>query len=197
MNIILGSQSKGRAKVLTELGISFTQMSADIDEKSIRHEDATQLTLLLSRAKADALLLKIQERAILITSDSVVVCDGKILEKPVDATEVREFLAMYAKHPAQTVTSVVAANTETGKRAEGTDIATIFFKEVPAERVEEIIAEGICFTQAGGFGVQNPLFQPFVTIEGEIESVMAMPKALTLRLLAEVGYDQTAKTISA
>lgn len=53
MKIILGSQSRSRRKVLEKLGYEFEVMPADIDEKAIRFDDPTKLTLVLARAKAD------------------------------------------------------------------------------------------------------------------------------------------------
>ena len=81
MKIILGSQSAGRKKVLEGMGYEFETMSADIDERAIRLEDPVKLTLALAVAKSEALLPKIKndEGVILITSDQVVVCNGKII----------------------------------------------------------------------------------------------------------------------
>jgi len=80
--IILGSSSKWRKEVLTKMGYQFTTMSPDIDEKSIRHSDPKPMTLMISRAKADALFSKVTEPSILITSDQVIVWNGQVREKP-------------------------------------------------------------------------------------------------------------------
>lgn len=189
MTIILGSQSKGRGQVLEKLGIPFERMAADIDEKAIRHEDPVKLTLLLANAKADVLVPSAPRDALLITGDSVVVCNGVLYEKPLSAEEEKDRLHEYASHPAEVISSVVVHNTTTGVRVEGVDIAKVYFHPIPENVVEQIIQDGTCFTQAGGFGIQDPLFQPYIAkYEGEIESIMAMPKALTLRLLQEAGY---------
>ncbi|NQS90060.1 Maf family protein, partial [Patescibacteria group bacterium] len=89
MKIILGSQSKGRKKMLEEMGVEFEIMPADIDEKAIRLKDPKELVLVIARAKADALKPRISEPAILITSDQVVVWQGKIREKPENGKEAR------------------------------------------------------------------------------------------------------------
>lgn len=71
MEIILGSQSKGRRGVLERAGYTFDVMSADIDERAIRRDDPKELTRALARAKADALLPKIVGQALLVTSDQM------------------------------------------------------------------------------------------------------------------------------
>lgn len=186
MKIILGSQSKGRKKVLEEMGFQFEVMSADIDEKAIRHDDPKVLTMTLAHAKADVLLLKIKEEAILITTDGVVVCNSNVLEKPENENEAREFLRGYAKYPAEVITSVVATNTITRKQADGTDSATIYFNPIPENVIDQLIAEKEIFAFAGGFDILG-IFEKYVNkIEGERGSIIGLPTALTLRLMEEV-----------
>lgn len=169
------------------MGYDFEVMWADIDEKAIRFDDPVQLTLALANAKADALVAKIKEPAILIALDQVVICNDKILEKPADENEAREYFAMYSIYPAETVTSVVAVNTATGKRAEGTDIAKIWIDSVPEDVVCRYIAEGNSFSCSGGFDHEHPLLVSYIKkIEGEPESITGLPVALTKSLIESV-----------
>jgi septum formation protein len=187
MRIVLGSKSRGRREVLESLGYELEILSADIDEKAIRHEDPEALTLLLAHAKADALLPRIHHEAILITSDQVVVCNGTILEKPENEAQAREYLHRYATFPAQTVTAVVVTNTATGRRAEGIDVARVVFREIPNDVIDGFLRSADVFRHAGGFSIEDPLLKDYIArIEGEPESVKGLPKALTKRLLQEV-----------
>jgi len=182
--LILGSQSPGRKRVLEKMGYVFEVIRADIDEKAIRFDDPVRLTLALVNAKADALVAKIKEPAILIALDQVVICNNKILEKPADEKEAREYFAMYAIYPAETVTSVVVVNIANGKRVEGTDIAKIWIDKVPEDVVCRYIAEGNSFLCSGGFDHEHPLLLPYIKkIEGEPESVTGLPVALTESLI--------------
>lgn len=188
MKIILGSASKSRGRILEEKGVVFEIMSADIDEKAIRDRDPSKLVLKLAHAKADALIPRITEDALLITSDQVVVCNGEILEKPPDADEERSMLRMYASHPAETVTSVVVINTQTGKRAEGVDRARVWFRPFPDEFIEHMVAYPRVYELAGGVSIGDPLFMPYIErIEGERESIIGLPWALTHQLLTELS----------
>ncbi|EGG23404.1 maf family protein [Cavenderia fasciculata] len=159
-------------------------MSPDIDEKAIRHADAKTLTLLISRAKADALVDKVTEPSLLICSDQVIVHNGVIREKPVTADECREYLRSYEHSPAVCVVSVVVVNTLTGKRVEGTDIATQHFNKIPEHAIEALIAQGDVMHCAGGFTVEH-MEEYTNRLEGEIECVTGLPKTLTVKLLEE------------
>lgn len=188
MKIILGSQSSGRKQVLEKMGYQFEVMPADIDEKAIRFDDPVKLTLALANAKADTILPRIKEPAILIASDQVVVCNGNILEKPENESEVSQYLKMYEKHPAETVTSVTVVNTDSGKRADGTDIAKIWFSAIPDDVIHQYVLTKDPFYNAGAFSHEHPLLAPYVIrIEGESESIIGLPKRLTEELIRRVS----------
>jgi septum formation protein len=184
MHIILGSQSKGRRELLAAMGYEFAVMPANIDERAIRSEDPGGLTLALAHAKADALLPQIHEPAVLITSDQVVVWQGKIREKPVHVEEARAFLRGYAEAPAETVTAVVVTHTATGVRRQGIDRATVWFRRIPGQAIEQVVARGEVFAHAGGFSITDPLLEPYIErVDGTAESVIGLPTALTRRLI--------------
>ena len=185
--IILGSQSDGRKKVLERLGFTFEVMPSHIDEKQIRFNNPIELTKALAHAKADALIPKIKDEALLITSDQVVVCNGVIREKPENAKEALEFLKQYWHHHAKTVTSVVITDIQTGKRLTGTDIAKIWFWHIPLEIIFDYIDTGDPFRHAGGFDHWHPMLKPFVKrIDGEEESIIGMPIQLLKSLLEKL-----------
>ncbi len=188
MKIILGSQSKGRKRILEEMGYQFEVMAANIDEKAIRSGNPYELTLLLARAKAEKILSKIKEPAVIIASDQVGLCNGKILEKPENEARIREYFGDYAKYPAETITAVVVVNTGTGKRAEGIDVAKVTFKLIPEKIIDEVIKKGEIFYCSGAFSIEDPLLKKYIEkIEGERESVMGLPRKLTEKLIKKVA----------
>lgn len=187
MKLILGSKSFGRRQVLEKAGYTFSIIPADIDEKAIRSDDFEELPLLLARAKAEKLVNKINEPAILITSDQVVVHNGELREQPENEHLARKYLSSYATHPAQTNTAVVVTNTETGKQAEGLSIAKVFFKKIPMEIIDQLIDEGKVLHTAGGFIAEHPLLAPYIDrIEGTIDSITGLPMQLTEQLIQEI-----------
>ena len=184
--VILGSQSIWRKRILEKMGYEFEVMVAGIDEKQIRFEDPVKLTLALAKAKAEAILPKIktEDKTVLITSDQVVFCNGKILEKPENEKEARTFFDMYAKYPAETVTSVFVINTFSGKKTSGTDIAKIWLDPMPQNVIDEYIGTNDPFLHAGGFDHEYPIVSPYVNrIDGETESISGLPVKLTDELI--------------
>ncbi|WP_163931191.1 nucleoside triphosphate pyrophosphatase [Paraferrimonas sp. SM1919] len=80
MNVILASTSSYRAQLLNKLNISFNCEGPHIDESPLADETPQQLVQRLALAKAKAVAQ--QHQGLIIGSDQVAFCDGKILGKP-------------------------------------------------------------------------------------------------------------------
>jgi septum formation protein len=61
MKIILGSKSFTRKAILTEMGVEYDVVTADIDEKAIRKETPEELVMALAMAKADAIVARLDK----------------------------------------------------------------------------------------------------------------------------------------
>ncbi len=188
MKFVLGSASRYRKAVLESAGYQFDVVSPDIDEKEVRSDDHYQLPLLLAKAKAEALVPGLGRDVLLVTADQVVVCDRALHEKPQDEREAMAYLAKYGRgRPAETVSALVVTNTRTGQRAEGVDIAKIYYDAIPDAVVEEFVRHGDPFSKAGGFDIRSPILRPYLkAVEGAEESIMGMPLGLLDRLIPKV-----------
>ncbi len=172
------------------MGYTFEVMPADIDEKAIRNGDPKALTMALAKAKAEALLPRINEPALLITADQVVLWNGEVLEKPETAEQARRFLEGYAYHPPRPINAVVVTNTASGLQAGANDENTVYFRPFPGDVIEKLIGEGSVFSQAGAFSLENPLIAPYIErFEGTLESIEGLPIKLTEQLLKKVQED--------
>ncbi len=154
MKLVLGSSSKYRKEEMENAGFVFDVMTSDVDELAIRHDDPYKLPLLLASAKADAIIPKITEPAILITADVVVVQNGRLFEKPSSRDEVIEWVKGYENNSLDIVTGVVIHNTHTGRRVNGVDISKVVWGPIDWEKLDEIIASGDLWNCAGGFNAQ-------------------------------------------
>ncbi|XP_022034307.1 7-methyl-GTP pyrophosphatase isoform X2 [Helianthus annuus] len=193
--IILGSSSIARQKILAEMGYEFKIMSADIDEKAIRTEKPEDLVMALAKAKADAIVSKLQtsddqekdaKPSILIASDTVVVYEGAIREKPSGEEEARQFIKSYSGKHAATLSSVFVTNLKTGFTKGDYDKVEIHFHEIPDDVIDKLLEEGLVLRVAGALIIEHPLIVPCVKdVKGTTDSVMGLPKALTEKLLKE------------
>jgi septum formation protein len=123
---------------------------------------------------------------IILTSDQVIACNGKIREKPVDEEECRQFLQSYSDGVAAVcVCSVVVHNTATHLTVEGSAQAIQHFLLLPPSLVDQLIAQGDVLRCAGGFTIEH-MSGYLGNREGEEETIMGLPRTLTSQLLQSV-----------
>jgi septum formation protein len=79
--LVLASGSPRRKELLSQLGHSFTVIRTDVEESQSSDENPKQYVARLSKDKALAGLALASE-AVVIGSDTIVVCDNTVLESP-------------------------------------------------------------------------------------------------------------------
>ena len=186
MKMILGSGSPSRKAVLTSMGFAFTVISPDIDEKAIRREDPRELVEAIAQAKMDAVLQMIHEDAIVITSDQVMVVGGHVREKPRSKEEAYAFLSTFSTEPQTATSCTVVCNTANGKRVHAIDEVIVTMDPVPDEYVRSFVESGEALRYAGGLAAEHPSFTPYVHFDGEMESLMGLPKEKTRKMIEAV-----------
>ena len=94
--LYLASGSPRRRELLTQIGVPFTAISADIDETPLNHESPSAYVERLARGKAQAgrARLNANAQACVLGADTAVVLDGKILGKPLDEANALAMLAV-------------------------------------------------------------------------------------------------------
>ena len=101
MELILGSQSPRRRELLGRMGLEFTVLTAEIDETKYETEDPEESVCRICREKAYAVAnrlwldncqLSTVNCQLVLTADTIVVLDGKIMGKPHDEAEARAML---------------------------------------------------------------------------------------------------------
>jgi septum formation protein len=199
VSVLLGSKSFARRRILSEMGLKYDVVVADIDEKAVRKETPEALVSALAEAKAAAIVERLRarrdgldaysenaRRGFLITCDQVVVYEGVVREKPNDETEARAFVKSYGANPATTVGATTVTDLLTGEQFTALDTASIVFEEIPDEVVDVLLREGDCMHCAGGLMVEHPRLAP-LTVEmiGSMDSLMGLSKAVAGGLLAE------------
>lgn len=189
MKIILGSSSQPRQQVLKDLGYEFEIVKPDLDEKSIRRDKPQDLVLALANAKADNVISKITGAAIIVTADSVVVVNGKIVEKPASKDEAYKFLTDVSSGVPQTLVSALAVtNTATGERKTGIGEGTVIFNEIPEDVIKDFVEGGESFNHAGAFAIQNPIFFDRIKeVTGEFETIAGLSKTLVQKFIKELS----------
>ena len=174
-NIVLASNSPRRRDLLAGLGIEFeVRVLPGIDESYPASLPANEIPLYIAAKKAEANRKEMRQGDLVITADTVVVCDGKALGKPADAAEARAMLELLSGKTHQVVTGVCLMSPERQRTfAVTTDVT---FKELTADETEYYIQTYRPYDKAGAYGIQEWIGYIGVTgISGSFFNVMGLP----------------------
>lgn len=185
-SLILASSSPRRRELLATLGVTFTIIKPDIDER--QHADEAPLAYVerLSREKAQAATQSASTSAAILAADTVVILaadtigvaeNGVILGKPTDADDAQAMLralrgrdhlvctAFTLYEPAQqrTITQVVSTR--------------VTMRDYSDAEIAAYVATGDPFDKAGSYAIQHEAFHPVAHITGSYENVVGLPIA--------------------
>ncbi|XP_059293211.1 uncharacterized protein LOC132046561 isoform X7 [Lycium ferocissimum] len=168
--IILGSSSMARRKILVDMGYEFTLMTADIDEKSIRKDNAEELVVALAEAKNGSFWLYLTY---------IYWYRGGGIPRNYQRKAIKLF--WWSSHGCG-----ICCCDQPDKGDKKRSLGKVYFHDIPDEVIDSLIEEGIILNVAGGLMLEHPLTLPFVdTVIGTADSVMGLPRSLTEKLIQE------------
>lgn len=153
----------------------------------------------IQQLKSDPELKHVSKDALLLCNDLVVRFEGRVRNSPDTPEQAKEYLRSYCNKSLECVAGVSITNLRTMRRLEGVSITRVYLKEhIPENVLDLIVAKPHVIRAAGAFVPDDPLLQPYVDrLEGALDTVMGLPKELTLRLLAEHRFSETHETAAA
>jgi septum formation protein len=172
--LILGSASPRRQELLKSLGFEFLNKPINANEDFASDLKAQEIPIYLAEKKADAYPDKIKDNEILITADTIVWCDGKVLNKPVDFGDGKKMLESLSgkMHEVFTAVCLKGAN----KQTTFYDASKVYFKKLKTEEIEYYLTNYSPYDKAGGYGVQDWIgYIGIDKIEGSFYTVMGLP----------------------
>ena len=199
--LYLASQSPRRRELLTQIGFSFTVISADINEDTVPNESAERYVARLAREKATSgfFSLKQQAKAVL-GSDTAVVIDGEILGKPENDGDAKRMLNLLSGKTHQVMTAVVLAvgndASTSPELTEAISVSEVTFKKLSYDEIEDYVRSGECADKAGSYAIQG-LAAVFITnLSGSYSGVMGLPIYETAALLHKAGISTDSLVVS-
>ena len=184
MNLLLASNSPRRKELLTQLGYQFEVVKIDVDESYPSDLKPHEIAEYVSAKKAKA--FDVNENEILLTSDTIVALDQKILLKPKDENEAFEMIKSLSGkvHQVYTAFTLKTVDSEISKTSK-TDVE---FSEISDEEIKFYIKTYKPFDKAGSYGIQEWLGMTKIkNIFGSFYSVMGLPVDLVYEELKKLG----------
>ncbi len=173
--LILASHSPRRQQLLRECGLTYTL--ADKYEV-VEHYPctllATEVPLYLSKLKSDAYPLPLGLYDILITADTVVLLDDRIIGKPKDYADAFAILKNLSGRAHRVITGVTLRNRDKCKTFDSrTDV---YFDTLSDEQIDYYLRRLEPYDKAGAYGIQEWIgYVAIRRIEGSFYNVMGLP----------------------
>ena len=183
-DLLLASASPRRAELLRQLGVSFEQRGADIDERQLPDEAVEDYVVRLAQQKSAALHDGNHEVAVL-AADTCVVLDEQILGKPEDHFDGLAMLARLSGRQHRVLTAVCLR--WGAEMAETLSVTRVQFASLSREQCEAYLATDEPWDKAGGYGIQGVAGAFVNSLEGSYSGVVGLPLAETWALLQQAG----------
>jgi len=188
--LVLASASPRRQELLRATGISFAVQPADIDETPLLNESARDCAERLAQQKALHIWTS-RPHDLVLAADTVVVVDGMILGKPVDAEDAARMLRLLSGKVHQVITGVclVKAGGSAVHRNERPEVRTasettsVTMSEISAQEISDYVGTSEPMDKAGAYAIQGIASRWIPRIEGDYSNVVGLPVALVYRML--------------
>ena len=173
--IYLASQSPRRKKLLQQLNLSFKTFSVECEEDIKKGETPIQTVKRLSKKKLSIARAKIKN-GIIITADTVVVVNGKIIGKPVNKKDAERILKQLSGKTHAVYTGFSIFNSKKNKMISGYEKTLVTFRKLEQQEIRKYIATGSPMDKAGAYGIQDDYGAVFVEkINGCYNNVVGLP----------------------
>ena len=174
-NLILASASPRRRQLLAECGLKFTLAEKfECDETFDSAMPCNQVAEYLSTLKSNAYPKSLEANDILLTADTVVIANNRILGKPADRADAIAMLSMLSGKSHTVITGVTI---RTAERTHSFSVESrVNFREITTEEIDYYVDTYKPFDKAGAYGIQEWIgYVAIEGIEGSFFNVMGLP----------------------
>lgn len=197
-HIYLASQSPRRRELLKQIGISFQilllrddpRRIPDVDETPHTDETPADYVQRVCRAKGEAAWESLHYRNLplhpVLSADTTVTLDNKIIGKPRDHSEAAAILRLLSGRKHQVLSAVAVT---TGERSElRLSVTDVTFATLSEERIRRYLLGNESHDKAGAYGIQGVAGAFVQRLEGSYSGVMGLPLYETTEILHSFGY---------
>ena len=173
--VILASNSPRRKEVLAGLGVDYeVRTLPDVDESYPETLQGADIPLYIAKEKADAYVAMMQPGELMITADTIVWLDGKVLGKPQDKEDALQMLRTMSGRTHEVFTGVCITTTDWQRSF--TAQTEVRFATLSEEEIAYYVDNFQPMDKAGAYGVQEWIgFIGVENISGSYYNIMGLP----------------------
>lgn len=173
--LVLASNSPRRKQLLAGLDVNYQIWTNNDNPENYPNDlPIEQIPVYLAKQKASPFLSRITSNTIIITSDTIVCCQNKVLGKPQDAKQAKLMLSQLSGNEHTVITGV--ALTSHQKQTAFDARTKVFFKQMSNDEIDYYVDKYQPLDKAGAYGIQEWIgYIGIERIEGSYFNVMGLP----------------------
>ncbi len=173
-NYILASKSPRRQQLLHSLGIDFEIRFNEVDEIFPDNLMPNEIPVYLAELKARSFLPELKKDDLLITADTIVSLNGRVIGKPDNIEDAGNLLGALSGKEHQVISGVCLSSVH--KQKSFYSITNVQFKKLSKEEINFYIQSSHPLDKAGAYGIQEWIGHIGIShIEGSFYNVMGLP----------------------
>ena len=181
--IVLASSSPRRAQILRQVGLRFIIKPSHIKEV-FTNGDPVEQAKRISREKA-AEIVTLHAEQIVLSADTIVVIDGRLLGKPEDASDAFEMLKLLSAREHQVHTAFTVWRGADDKIETDAVTTQVRFKKLSDAWIHRYVESGSPFDKAGAYGIQDQSALFIDSIDGDFYNVVGLPIARVMEVMEQ------------
>ncbi len=172
--LCLASESPRRRQLLESLGLSFAVVKPKAVELMPTAQDADRVVLINARRKWESVLPDVDREAIIVSADTLVILNDRVLGQPRDPTDAKAMLQELSGRIHIVTTGLAFFSHQYGEHSVVTK-SRVSFRHLSKEEIENYTKTREPYDKAGAYAVQG-LGAIFIkNIEGSYSNVMGLP----------------------
>ncbi|MDD2423052.1 MAG: Maf family protein [Candidatus Cloacimonetes bacterium] len=184
--IILASKSPRRREIFDMLGLRYEIKSSEVAEP-VNGEDPVLQAMRNAKNKAESVFAKSDGHSVIVSADTIVVLESRILGKPESVEQAHSYLAALSANT-HTVVSGICVMSGKGQRC-GYEKTEVSFAPLTDDEIRDYIRTNEPMDKAGAYGIQGFGSQFIARVEGCYFNVMGFP----IRRFYEIARDMISK----
>ena len=172
--LILGSASPRRKKLLSELGINFTIKTTRQKENYPEYLNGSEIAEFLAKQKATSIAKQLTGNFLLITADTIVLQNNKILHKPKNKENGKKTLQKLSGDKHKVISGVCLKTNK--KELTFSSETEVLFNKLSNEEIIYYLENYNPFDKAGSYGIQDWIGHIGIEeINGSYNNVVGLP----------------------
>ena len=175
MKYILASSSPRRKKILSMFDIKIKYVKHLFDEKSVSFSnDPQKYCEIICKGKSDSISDRYHDFTI-ISADTIVVLNNKILEKPESVAEAIDMLQLLSNKQHKVITGVNLVCKSKNINFSFTEETLVVFNKLDINEIEYYVKKYNPLDKSGGYGIQDFSSIFVKSIDGCFFNVVGLP----------------------